>query len=117
MNKAMKKLKLIALSIFLFAGITVFGQVSAEQIEKNSKAVAEQINQKIDLTEDEQTLVYRQVYTYEANMTKFASVEDKSSKMVEAENQMRNQYIGAVKNIVGEEKYAEIKNIVEKKKE
>jgi len=112
----MKKLKLIALSIFLFAGMTVFGQVSAEQIEKNSKAIAEQINQKIDLTEDEQTLVYRQVYTFQANKMKFASVEEKTTKMVEAENQMRDQYIGAVKNIVGEDKYAEIKSIVEKKK-
>jgi len=100
----------------MFAGITVFGQVSAEQIEKNSKAITEQITQKIDLTEDQETLVYRQVYTYQANMTKFSTVKDMNDKMMEAKQEMENNYINSVKNIVGEDKYAEIKDIVEKKK-
>ena len=112
----MKKLKLLALSVFLFAGITVFGQVSAEQIEENSKAIAEQINQKINLSEDEQTLVYRQVYTHVANSMKFATVEDMNDKMIKAKNSMEEDYINSVKNIVGEKKYAQIKDIIEKKK-
>lgn len=112
----MKKLKLLALSIFLFAGITVFGQVNAEQIEKDSKAITEQITQKIDLTEDEEMLVYRQVYTNQANMAKFSTVKDMNDKMLEAKQNMQSRYVQAVKDIVGEEKYAEIKEIVEKKK-
>jgi len=112
----MKKLKLLALSIFLFAGITVFGQVNSEQIEKDSKAVTEQITQKIDLTNDEEMLLYRQVYTYQANMAKFSTVQDMNDKMVEAKQNMENNYVSEVKNIVGEERYAEIKELVEKKK-
>jgi hypothetical protein len=100
----------------MFAGITVFGQVSAEQIEKNSKAITEQINQKISLTEDQQTLVYRQVYTYQANMMKFSTVNDMNDKMMEAKENMESNYFNSVKDIVGEENYAEIKDIVEKKK-
>ncbi len=112
----MKKLKLLALSIFLFAGVNLFGQVNSEQIEKDSKAITEEITQKIDLTEDEEMLVYRQVYTYEANMAKFSTVQDMNEKMLEAKQQMKDNYISSVKKIVGEEKYADIKEIVEKKK-
>jgi len=111
----MKKLKLIALSVFLFAGISVFGQVSAEQIEESSKAISEQINQTIDLSEDEQTLVYRQVYTHVANSMKFATVKNMDEKMIKAQKNMEEDYINSVKNIVGEKKYAQIKDIIEKK--
>lgn len=114
----MKKLRLAIIGLFLFAGITAFGQVDMDKLEKDSKAITQQIKDKIDLTEDQETLVYRQVYTYEANMMKFSTVpkDQMNDKMTKAKSDMKDNYIEAVKNIVGEEKYAEIKNILEKKK-
>lgn len=112
----MKNLKTLLLGLMVFAGATLFGQVSTDQIEKNATSITDQISNTVKLTEDEKTLVYRQAYTYQANMLKFGTVNDMNEKMTEAKNNMEKSYVQNIKQILGEERFAEVEDLLIPKK-
>lgn len=108
----MKNKILIAICA-LFISAASFGQIS-EQIEQESKAITEEIANKIELTEEQNQLIYRQVYSYTANAIKMDNVENRTAKMDEMLVELHNQYVNNVKGLVTEEQYTEISEIVEK---
>ncbi|HKL04127.1 MAG TPA: hypothetical protein VJ911_10635 [Cryomorphaceae bacterium] len=108
----MKNSILIALCAFCIS-TAAFGQIS-EQIEQESKAITEEISNKIELTDQQNQLIYRQVYTYTANAIKMDNVENRTEKMDEMLVDLHQRYVDNVKGIVTEEQYAKISEIVEK---
>lgn len=110
----MKSIKVLVVSCFMMFGLTAFGQVT-EQIKDAAKATSDLIYSKVDLTEDQKTLVYRQVYTYEANMIKFASIENMDDNMKAAQKSMSDNYVQNMKQILTKDEYSKVKSIVEKK--
>ncbi len=109
----MNKRRILIALCALFISTASFGQIS-EQIEQESKAITEQIADKIELTDQQNQLIYRQVYTYTANAIKMDNVENRTAKMDEMLGELHKQYVNNVKGIVTEEQYTKISEIVEK---
>lgn len=107
------KNKIIISICALFISTASFGQIS-EQIEQETKAITAEIANKIELTDQQSQLIYRQVYTYTANAIKMDNVEERTPKMDEMLVELHHQYVNNVKGIVSEEQYTEISEIVEK---
>jgi tRNA G10 N-methylase Trm11 len=102
-----KSMKTIFATLALFVFIS-FGAVAQQQtadINEVSKAQVAKIMELTDLDEDQEVLLYRQIYTQNDNMIRLekmkASEEDKAAMAAE----QTKRYYEAVKNILTEDQF------------
>lgn len=87
----MKTPKILMIALLMFVGSLANAQ-SSKEIEKEAKEKTKQLVQMLDLTEDQEVMVYRQVYTLESQIVRFNALEEKTDKAVATMDQQKEYY-------------------------
>jgi hypothetical protein len=103
------KLILVAGTLLVTSALTA---QNSKAIEESSQAVVKQIAQVVDLTDEQQTLIYRQVMTHKSNEAKAQAnpTEDMKAKLAKSEEMMMSN----IENILGKENYEKAQKILVK---
>lgn len=78
----MKTSKIFIIAVLLCVSSFAQGQTSKE-IEAKAKAKTEKLVKALDLTENQEMMIYRQVYGIVQQSARYAAVEDKTTKIEE----------------------------------
>ncbi len=100
-------MKALIITLAFVTGIcfSSFSQ-EARSAQDEATATMQEITKEITLTEQEHTLLYRQVYTQHDNMRRLDKMPGTDKEKAEMAAQQSVRYHDGVKNILGEERYA-----------
>jgi len=100
-------MRTLLVTFALFTGIC-FSSYSQEtrSAQDDATATMQEITKEIELTEQEHTLLYRQVYTQHDNMRRLDKMPGTDEEKAEMAAKQSVRYHDSVKNILGEERYA-----------
>ena len=98
----------------MITAATALNAQDSNDIISSSKAIVEQISQAVELTEDQKTLIYRQVMTHETHLAKSKGKKDAEvdSKISQSEEMMMQN----IEKIVGEEEFKKVMPLLKKSK-
>ncbi len=85
------KTKLFLITLLLFA-CTFANAQSSKELEKKAKSETEKMVTALDLTDDQQTMIYRQNYTLMDQQMRFDKAENKTDAMKETMAKLKAQY-------------------------
>lgn len=109
------KAKFVLALLFLCSAVTVNAQ-NYSKIEKSAKAETEKVVEKFQLDQNQKTLVNRQNMVLESDLAKYNALDKKTDEAKEAIKKSRETYLTNMKNILGEDQYAEFSKMAEKDK-
>ena len=107
------KSKLLLITLLLFS-YTFANAQSTKEIEKVAKAETAKMVTALDLTDDQEVLVYRQNYTLMEQQTRFDKIENKTDKMVAAMENHKAQYKENVEKLLTDSQRAQFNTWAEK---
>lgn len=100
------KAKFILAILFFFGALTINAQTHNE-IEKSAKAETQKIVDKFQLDNYQKSLVYRQNFVLQSDLSSYNAMDKKTDEAKEAIARSRELYLTNMKNILTEDQYAE----------
>jgi hypothetical protein len=110
----MKLFKFLVIAV-MFCMTSMANAQTTDEVTAIAKDKTEKLTTALDLTEDQQVLAYRQIYTMELNTMKFNSSGEMTPKMTESYKQYQKQFKDEMLAILTDEQRANFEKVWDKK--